>query len=40
MTLVGDHPEDAPPALLALAQKAAAIERELHETPAAGTVEG
>ena len=41
MTLVGDHPEDAPPALLALAQKAAAIERELHEVPpASGTVEG
>jgi hypothetical protein len=33
--LASDHPEDAPPALVALAQRAAAIERALHEVPAA-----
>jgi AraC-like DNA-binding protein len=34
LTLVADHPEDAPPALTALAQKVAAIERYLQEAPA------
>lgn len=33
--LAADHPEDAPPALVALAQRASAIERSLHEVPAA-----
>jgi hypothetical protein len=33
--LAADHPEDAPPALVALAQRAAAIERGLYEVPAA-----
>lgn len=41
VALAGDHPEDAPPALMALAQKAAAIERELHETPlVSGALDG
>jgi hypothetical protein len=35
LTLVADHPEDAPPALTALAQKIVAIERYLQEMPAA-----
>lgn len=35
LELVADHPEDAPPALAALAQQASAIERYLHEVPAA-----
>ena len=35
LELVADHPEDAPPALAALAHKASAIERYLHEVPAA-----
>jgi hypothetical protein len=36
LTLVADNPEDAPPALNALAQKIAAVERYLQEAPAAG----
>jgi hypothetical protein len=36
LTLVADNPEDAPPALSALAQKIVAIERYLQEAPAAG----
>jgi len=36
LTLVADSPEDAPPALTALARKVAAIERYLQEAPAAG----
>jgi len=35
LELVADHPEDAPPALAALAQQASAIERYLNEFPAA-----
>lgn len=35
LTLVADSPEDAPPALAALAQKIVAIERYLQEAPAA-----
>jgi hypothetical protein len=33
--LAADHPEDAPPALVALAQRASAIERSLYEVPTA-----
>jgi hypothetical protein len=33
MTLVGDSPEDAPPAVTELATRAAAIERYLQEIP-------
>jgi hypothetical protein len=33
--LAADSPDDAPPAVVALAQRAAAIERVLHEVPAA-----
>lgn len=39
MALVSDSPSDAPPAILALAQRAAAIERYLQEIPAAGDVQ-
>jgi hypothetical protein len=35
LELVADHPDDAPPALTALAQQASSIERYLHEVPAA-----
>jgi len=35
LELVADHPEDAPPALTVLARQASAIERFLHEMPAA-----
>jgi hypothetical protein len=40
LTLVADNPEDAPPALSALANKIAAIERFLQEAPAAGPAGG
>ena len=33
--LAADNPDDAPPALVAIAQRASAIERSLYEVPAA-----
>ena len=38
--LAADSPDDAPPALVAIAQRASAIERALHEVPAASELAG
>jgi hypothetical protein len=39
MGLVAENPADAPPAIMALAQRAVAIERYLQEIPAAGELQ-